>query len=279
LYRPIQSGERLVFIDFRELLEVDGSPDLSGRRSIELLARHNEEESMRILLVEDDRELGNAVAASLSGEGYAVDWLTDGVAATTALKTATYDLVVLDLGLPKQDGLSMLRELRSRSDTQRAVPVLIATAMDSVKDRVGGLDAGADDYLVKPFSLDELHARVRALIRRRNAVASNVITHGALAFDLQSHQATVDGAPLELSAREAAILEVLLMRVGRAVSKEQLMESLFTWDRDITLNAIEVYVHRLRKKLELAKVSVRTFRGLGYCIEKSGGEKVETTTP
>jgi two-component system, OmpR family, response regulator len=223
---------------------------------------------MRILLVEDDRELGNAVSASLSGDGYAVDWLTDGVSATTALATAAYDLILLDLGLPKQSGLSVLRNLRTRSDTQHSTPVLIVTAMDSVKDRVEGLDAGADDYLVKPFSLEELHARVRALIRRRNAVTSNMIDHGDLRFDLQSHQASVKGVPLELSAREAAILEVLLLREGRAVSKEQLMESLFTWDSDITLNAIEVYVHRLRKKLETAKVSVRTFRGLGYCIEK-----------
>lgn len=224
---------------------------------------------MRVLLVEDDRELGSAVSASLTGEGYAVDWLTDGASATTSLATTTYDLVLLDLGLPKQDGLSALRALRARSDTQRSVPVLIATAMDSVKDRVEGLDAGADDYLVKPFSLEELHARVRALIRRRNAVASNSIVHGVLAFDLQSRQASVDGVALELSAREAAILEVLLLRSGRAVSKEQLLDSLFAWDRDITLNAIEVYVHRLRKKLEPAQIVVRTFRGLGYCIEKA----------
>jgi two-component system, OmpR family, response regulator len=223
---------------------------------------------VRLLLVEDDRELGNAVSASLSGEGYAVDWLTDGAAASASLATATYDLILLDLGLPKKSGIVVLRELRARIDTQRSTPVLIVTAMDSVKDRVEGLDAGADDYLIKPFSLAELHARVRALIRRRNAVASNMISHGALRFDLQSHQATVNGEALELSAREAAILEVLLLRAGRAVSKEQLMESLFTWDSDITLNAIEVYVHRLRKKLEIAQVSVRTFRGLGYCIEK-----------
>jgi two-component system, OmpR family, response regulator len=223
---------------------------------------------VRLLLVEDDRELGNAVSASLSGEGYAVDWLTDGAAASASLATATYDLILLDLGLPKKSGIVVLRELRARIDTQRSTPVLIVTAMDSVKDRVEGLDAGADDYMIKPFSLAELHARVRALIRRRNAVASNMISHGALRFDLQSHQATVNGEALELSAREAAILEVLLLRAGRAVSKEQLMESLFTWDSDITLNAIEVYVHRLRKKLEIAQVSVRTFRGLGYCIEK-----------
>jgi two-component system, OmpR family, response regulator len=223
---------------------------------------------MRILLVEDDRELGNAVAASLSSEGYAVDWLTDGAAATMALTTASYDLVILDLGLPRQGGLSVLRELRARGDLQKAVPVLIATAMDSVKDRVEGLDAGADDYLVKPFSLEELHARVRALIRRRNSASSNMLTHGTLVFDLQSRQASVHGNALELSAREAAILEVLLLRVGRAVSKEQLLESLYAWDSEITLNAIEVYVHRLRKKLEPSGINVRTFRGLGYCIEK-----------
>jgi two-component system, OmpR family, response regulator len=223
---------------------------------------------MRLLLVEDDRELGNAVSASLSTEGYAVDWMTDGETASASLDTATYDLLLLDLGLPKKGGIAVLRELRARTDSQRALPVLILTAMDSVKDRVEGLDAGADDYMIKPFSLAELHARVRALIRRRNAVSSNIIVHGTLRFDLQSRQATVGEDALELSAREAAILEVLLLRAGRAVSKEQLMQSLFTWDRDITLNAIEVYVHRLRKKLETADVSVRTFRGLGYCIEK-----------
>jgi two-component system, OmpR family, response regulator len=229
---------------------------------------------MRLLLVEDDRELGNAVAASLTNDGYAVDWLTDGIAAATALTTANYDLILLDLGLPRRGGLAVLRDVRARSDTMRSVPVLIVTAMDSVRDRVDGLDAGADDYLVKPFSLDELHARVRALIRRRNAVSSNTIRHGLLSFDLEAHQARVGDQALELSAREAAILEVLLLRAGRAVSKEQLMESLFTWDRDITLNAIEVYVHRLRKKLEVAQVSVRTFRGLGYCIEKSAAGDV-----
>jgi two-component system, OmpR family, response regulator len=223
---------------------------------------------MRILFVEDDRELGNAVAASLTDEGYAVDWLTDGAAANTALSSASYDLVILDLGLPRLGGMAVLRDLRARSDVQKTVPVLIATAMDAVKDRVEGLDAGADDYLVKPFSLDELHARVRALIRRRNAAASNVLTNGVLEFDLQSRQASAGGVQLELSSREAAILEVLLLRVGRAVNKEQLLESLYAWDSEITINAIEVYVHRLRKKLEPAGVTVRTFRGLGYCIEK-----------
>ncbi len=223
---------------------------------------------MRILLVEDDAELGGAVSASLKREHYALDWVTDGAAASAALSTSEYDLVILDLGLPKLSGLSVLKQLRSRGETQRAVPVLVTTAMDAVHDRVEGLDAGADDYLVKPFALDELHARVRALIRRRNAASSNIIEHGNLSFDLTSRQATANGVPLELSVREAGILEVLLLRAGRAVTKDQLLEKLCAWDSDISLNAIEVYVHRLRKKLEPAGVQVRTFRGLGYCIDK-----------
>jgi two-component system, OmpR family, response regulator len=224
---------------------------------------------MRILLVEDDAELGSGVAASLRREHYAVDWVTDGPAAATALTTAQYDLVILDLGLPRMSGLQVLRQLRARGDAHKAVPVLIATAMDSVTDRVEGLDAGADDYVVKPFALDELHARVRALIRRRNAATSNMLVHGRLTFDIASRQAASDGTPLELSVREAGILEVLLLRAGRAVTKEQLMEGLCAWDSDISLNAIEVYVHRLRKKLEPAGIQVRTFRGLGYCIDKA----------
>jgi two-component system OmpR family response regulator len=224
---------------------------------------------VRILLVEDDAELGAGVNSSLRREHYAVDWVTDGSAASSALSTSDYDLVILDLGLPKMSGLNVLKQLRARGEAQRAVPVLVTTAMDSVTDRVEGLDAGADDYLVKPFALDELHARVRALIRRRNAASSNIIEHGNLTFDLESRQASAAGMPLELSVREAGILEVLLLRAGRAVTKEQLLEKLCAWDSDISLNAIEVYVHRLRKKLEPAGLQVRTFRGLGYCIDKS----------
>lgn len=223
---------------------------------------------MRILLVEDDAELGGAVSASLRREHYALDWVTDGLAASAALSTSEYDLVILDLGLPKLSGLTVLKQLRARGESQRALPVLVTTAMDAVHDRVEGLDAGADDYLVKPFALNELHARVRALIRRRNAASSSIIEHGNLSFDLTSRQAAASGVPLELSAREAGILEVLLLRAGRAVTKEQLLEKLCSWDSDISLNAIEVYVHRLRKKLEPAGVQVRTFRGLGYCIDK-----------
>jgi len=234
---------------------------------------------VRILLVEDDPELGSGVSASLKREHYAVDWVTDGPSASTALTTAQYDLVILDLGLPRMSGLQVLRQLRARGEAQKAVPVLITTAMDSVTDRVEGLDAGADDYLVKPFALDELHARVRALIRRRNAATSNMLVHGRLTFDIASRQASADGNPLELSVREAGILEVLLLRAGRAVTKEQLMEGLCAWDSDISLNAIEVYVHRLRKKLEPAGIQVRTFRGLGYCIDKAASSGAEKTLP
>ena len=195
---------------------------------------------MRVLLVEDDAELGSGVAASLRREHYAVDWVTDGNSAATALTTGTYDLVILDLGLPKLSGLQVLRQLRTGNELQKSVPVLITTAMDSVTDRVDGLDAGADDYLVKPFALDELHARVRALIRRRNAASSNRLTHGRLSFDIKSRQAASDGVPLDLSVREAGILEMLLLRAGRAVTKEQLLEGLCAWDSEISLNAIEV---------------------------------------
>jgi two-component system OmpR family response regulator len=223
---------------------------------------------MRILLVEDDAALGEATRQSLQNESYAVDWVSEGERALTAIESAPYDLIILDLGLPQMSGLAVLRVLRARGDPKAATPVLITTARDAVTDRVEGLDAGADDYLVKPFAVSELHARVRALIRRRNAAASSELVHGRLRFDQVSRQARADDQPLELSAREAGILEVLLLRAGRAVSKEQLLESLCAWDTDISLNAIEVYVHRLRKKLEVAGIEVRTFRGLGYCIEK-----------
>ncbi len=223
---------------------------------------------MRILLVEDDAALGEATRQSLRNESYAVDWVSEGERALSAIESAPYDLIILDLGLPRMSGLAVLRVLRARGDPKAATPVLITTARDAVTDRVEGLDAGADDYLVKPFAVSELHARVRALIRRRNAAASSELVHGRLRFDQVSRQARADDQPLELSAREAGILEVLLLRAGRAVSKEQLLESLCAWDTDISLNAIEVYVHRLRKKLEVAGIEVRTFRGLGYCIEK-----------
>ena len=224
---------------------------------------------MRLLVVEDNVELAGLLAKGLHQAGYAADVFGTAIDAKAALMTTIYAAVILDLGLPKMSGLTVLKQLRARGEAQRAVPVLVTTAMDSVHDRVEGLDAGADDYLVKPFALDELHARVRALIRRRNAASSNILHHGNLTFDLSSRQASAFGQQLELSVREAGILEVLLLRAGRAVTKEQLLEKIYAWDSDISLNAIEVYVHRLRKKLEPAGLQVRTFRGLGYCIDKA----------
>jgi DNA-binding response OmpR family regulator len=220
---------------------------------------------VRILLVEDDVQLGDAIASFLTRAGHAVDWLRDGVVADTALRTQQFDLVILDLGLPRLAGRSVLARLRDRRD---ATPVLITTAQDALADRIAGLDAGADDYLVKPFALAELDARIRALIRRSQGHDRNVVTHGALAFDASTRTATVRGERLDLSLREVAVLELLLSHVGRVAAKEQLLEHLCTFDDDVSPNAIEVYVHRLRRKLEPADVKIVTVRGLGYYLAK-----------
>jgi two-component system OmpR family response regulator len=220
---------------------------------------------MRILLAEDDALLGDAMARHLRQHGHAVDWVRDGAAADHALRAQAFDLVVLDLGLPRLDGRAVLGQLRDRAN---ATPVLIVTASDAVADRVAGLDAGADDYLIKPFALAELEARVRALIRRAHGADRSVLRHGALAFDAATRSAEVGGERLELSARELAILELLLLRVGRAVAKEQIVEHLCSWDDDVSTNAIEVYVHRLRKKLAPAGIGILTVRGLGYYLAK-----------
>lgn len=221
---------------------------------------------MRILVVEDDAVLREVMLRSLCDAGHRVDTAATAADARHLWRVQPFDVVLLDLNLPDGSGLNVLRDARARNDR---TPVLVLTARNRTDERIAGLDAGADDYLVKPFALDELHARVRALIRRRNAASSSIIEHGKLSFDLTSRQAAAAGVPLELSVREAGILEVLLLRAGRAVTKEQLLEKLCAWDSDISLNAIEVYVHRLRKKLEPAGVQVRTFRGLGYCIDKA----------
>ena len=209
---------------------------------------------MRLLIVEDDRLLADGLARSLHQAGF-----------------ATYDLVILDLGLPKFDGLEVLRRLRRRIGSSASVPVLILTARDRLEDRVKGLDHGADDYLAKPFELPELEARVRALVRRGKFGASARLAHGRLIFDTVERQALVDDLPLELSARELSVLESLLVRVGRVVSKEQIADQLTGWGEEVGTNAIEVYIHRLRKKLELAEVRIRTIRGLGYMLEKDPG--------
>ena len=220
---------------------------------------------MRILLAEDDAVLGDAIFVHLKHGGHAVDWVRDGAAADAALRAQTFDIAVLDLGLPRQSGREVLRRMRDRASV---TPVLIITAADALDDRVAQLDAGADDYLVKPFALAELEARVRALIRRSHGRDRNVVVHGPLAFDAAARTATVDGDVLDLSAREIAILELLLMRSGRVIGKEQFVEHLCGFDDDVTANAIEVYVHRLRRKLDPVGIHVQTVRGLGYFLAK-----------
>ncbi len=221
---------------------------------------------MRILLAEDDAVLGDAIFVHLKRGGHAVDWVRDGADADAALRSNAFDLVVLDLGLPRQSGREILRRLRERAS---ATPVLIVTAADDIADRVAGLDAGADDYLVKPFALAELEARVRALIRRSQGRDRNVLVHGALTFDTVARSASVGGDVLDLSARELAILELLVARAGRVIGKEQFVDHLCGFDEDVTENAIEVYVHRLRRKLDPAGIHVQTVRGLGYFLAKA----------
>ena len=228
---------------------------------------------MRILIAEDDSMLADGLARALRQSGYSVDSVSSGVEADVALTTNEFDLVILDIGLPKLSGLEVLKRLRAR---ESAVPVLILTALDGVGDRVRGLDAGADDYLAKPFALAELEARVRALTRRGVAQAGTLIRHGQLCYDTVGKIASIEGEMLELSARELSLLEVFLQRPGRMVSKEQLVDHLCEWGEEVSNNAIEVYVHRLRKKLESAEVRIITVRGLGYCLERPSLEKAKS---
>ncbi|WP_114809210.1 response regulator transcription factor [Paraburkholderia kururiensis] len=221
---------------------------------------------MRILIAEDDSILADGLVRSLRQSGYAVDHVKNGVEADTALSMQTFDLLILDLGLPRMPGLEVLRRLRARNSN---LPVLILTAADSVDERVKGLDLGADDYMAKPFALNELEARVRALTRRGAGGGPTVVRHGALSFDQVGRIACINDQVLDLSARELGVLEVLLQRIGRLVSKEQLVDHLCEWGEEVSNNAIEVYVHRLRKKLEPGGVRIATVRGLGYCLEKA----------
>ncbi len=223
---------------------------------------------MRILIAEDDQVLADGLLRTLRGNGYAVDHVASGSEADAALSTQEFDLLILDLGLPRLHGFEVLKKLRGRGS---ATPVLILTAADSVEQRVKGLDLGADDYMAKPFSLQELEARVRALARRGMGVASNVIKHGPLTFDTTGRVAYINDAMVELSARELGLLEVLLQRAGRLVSKDQLVERLCEWGEEVSNNAIEVYIHRLRKKIEKGPIRIATVRGLGYCLEKIPG--------
>lgn len=218
---------------------------------------------MRLLLVEDDAMIGEAVLQVLRAEHYAVDWVRDGVMADEALKSEQYDLVLLDLGLPKRDGLDVLRALRQRRAT---VPVLVATARDGVADRIAGLDAGADDYVLKPYDIDELLARIRALLRRSAGRGEPVFEHKGVSLNPATREATLDSQPVSLSAREWAVLEALIARPGAVLSRAQLEEKLFSWKDDISSNAVEVYVHGLRKKL--GNDFIQTVRGLGYVVPK-----------
>ena len=220
---------------------------------------------MRILIAEDDSILADGLTRSLRLNGYDVDAVSDGIAADSALRSQEFDLLILDLGLPRMSGLEVLSNLRSKNSH---LPVLILTAADSVEQRVKGLDLGADDYMAKPFSLSELEARVRALARRGAGGGSTILKHGKLEFDQTGRVAMVDQHALELSAREVSLLEILLTRSGRMVSKTQIVDHLCEWGEEVSSNAIEVYVHRLRKKLEPSGVKIATVRGLGYCLER-----------
>ena len=216
---------------------------------------------MRLLLIEDDTMIGRAARQGLGDAGFAVDWVMDGHAAERALANDVYDLAILDLGLPGQDGMTVLKSLRCGGN---AVPVLIATARDSVSDRIAGLNAGADDYVLKPFDLDELIARVRALLRRHAGGASPLLECGGLVLDPVRKEVRLKGEPVSLSAREFALLEVLLRRPGAVLSREQLEDSVYGWTEEIGSNAIEVHLHNLRRKL--GAQTIRNVRGVGYKV-------------
>jgi len=220
---------------------------------------------MRILIIEDDEVLADGLQASMAQAGYAVDWVNNGKDAVPLLQQEVFDLAILDLGLPKLDGFSVLKQLRAG---HKSVPVLVLTARDTLEDRVKGLDLGADDYMTKPFNLPELEARVRALLRRGQSGYSSALVFGGLSFDTIGRRVTVHGEPLALSSRELGVLEILLTRAGRVVSKDQLLEHLYSFSEEASSNAIEVYIHRVRKKIEPAGITIRAIRGLGYLMDK-----------
>jgi two-component system OmpR family response regulator len=219
---------------------------------------------MRILIVEDDAAVAGGVARILESEGFAVDTVSRGEQAVLAATQERFDLVILDVGLPGMDGFEVLRRLRSQAE---GVPVLLLTARDAVDDRVHGLDLGADDYVAKPFAMSEVAARVRALIRRSQAHSGPKVVHGPLTLDTVARRAFLNDEPLELAGREWAVLEVLLAKVERVVSKDAIIQAVANWGEELSLNAIEVYVSRLRAKLEPAGIRIRTVRGFGYMLE------------
>ena len=216
---------------------------------------------MRLLLIEDDPMIGRAVAAGLTQAGFSVDWVEDGRAADLSLANGVYDIAVLDLGLPKKDGMAVLTTMRARNNP---TPVLIATARDAVADRIAGLNAGADDYIVKPFDLDELIARVRAVLRRHAAAASSQLVCGRLTLDPLRKLVSYQDKPVELSAREFALLEALMQRPGAVLSRKKLEGSIYSWEDDLGSNAVEVHIHRLRKKLGVDVI--KNVRGVGYRV-------------
>lgn len=223
---------------------------------------------MRILLVEDHPQLAESVAQALRAAGWTVDLLQDGIAADLALASEDYALAILDVGLPRLDGFQVLARLRDRGNT---LPVLMLTARGEVSDRVHGLNLGADDYLAKPFELSELEARVKALLRRSVAGGERQQRCGALLYDLDVRRFSLDGQPLTLTSREQGVLEALIARPGRVMSKDQLAARIFGLDEDASADAIEIYIHRLRKKLDGSPVRIVTFRGLGYMLEALDG--------
>lgn len=227
---------------------------------------------MRILIVEDDAVLADAIGGELRKARYAVDCLASGADAESALLSQDYDAVILDLGLPDMDGLEVLRRLRKR---KKHVPVLILTARDAVDDRVRGLDLGADDYLIKPVELQELAARMRAVVRRAQGASDGEVAVGGLVLDSAGRRVLLNGTGIELSSREFAVLEILMMRKGRVVSKDALMQGLYESDQDVGVNAVEIFVHRVRKKVLNSGVNIRTVRGLGYLLESAPSPALE----
>lgn len=218
---------------------------------------------MRVLLVEDDRMIAQGLQTALRQDGHAVDWMRDGRSAGEALHSSAFDVVLLDLGLPERDGIEVLRDLRRRGD---ATPVIILTARDEVQDRIGGLDAGADDYIVKPFDLDEVAARMRSVRRRAAGRGDPAISHGGIRLDPATHSVEQHGIPVHLSAHEYAVLEALMERPGAIISRAQLEDRLYGWNESVESNAVEVYIHALRRKL--GSGAIRTLRGVGYFIPK-----------
>jgi len=221
---------------------------------------------MRILLVEDDELIGNAVKQALTDAGSAVNWVQDGVSALSSIQTEEYALVLLDLGLPQKDGLDVLQEIRQKLQKENNLPVIVITARDSIEDRIKGLDLGADDYLVKPFSIDELHARIRAVVRRNNGVANPILSNSVMQLNPATCEVVKDEQTHELSAREYALLHSLMLRPGTIFSRDSLEENIYGWNEEVASNAIEFIIHALRKKL--GKDAIKNIRGMGWMVSK-----------